>query len=132
MTYLTLNHKAPLDRLFDDFWGFPAASGAPAWSPAADIDEADGHYLLTVDVPGMKRDDIHIEVDGERILVTGERKAEEKRGLYSERRFGKFERAFALPTHVDTTKIEAKYEDGVLSVYVPKAESAKPRQIKIG
>jgi HSP20 family protein len=131
MTYLTLRNKAPFERLFDDFWNLPAARESN-WAPAADIFEEDTHFLLALEVPGVKRDDIKIEVEGDRVVISGERKAtDDKRSLYGERRFGSFERAFTLPANADSTKIEAKYEDGVLSVVVPKAEAAKPRVVKV-
>jgi HSP20 family protein len=131
--------RREMDRLFDDFWTTPALSVSnevSSWSPSTDIEEEDDHYMLSLEVPGMKRDDLKIEVVDNQVLISGERKSEDKRqnkgGYYSERRFGKFQRAFALPTHVDAGKIEAQYQDGVLKVYVPKSEAAKPRQIKIG
>ncbi|MGZ3654356.1 MAG: Hsp20/alpha crystallin family protein [Bdellovibrionota bacterium] len=130
-----LSSASPIDRLFGDFWALPSRASdfeqSAAWAPPADIEEEEGHYLLKLDVPGVNKEDVSIEVEHDQVLVSGTRKAAEKPGLYSERRAGKFQRSFTLPTHVDTSKIEAKYEDGVLSIHVPKAESAKPRQIKI-
>lgn len=128
--------RRELDRLFDDFWSSPGtlAGGemTSSWLPMTDIDEADDHFLLTLDIPGMKKEDLNIEVHNEQVIVSGERKQEESRKGYSERRYGRFQRAFALPTHVDASKIEAQYADGVLKVYVPKSEEAKPRSVKIG
>jgi HSP20 family protein len=132
--------RRELERVFDDFWTMPAMSQAietsPAWAPAADIDEESDHYMLSLEVPGLKKDELKIEMLGDHIVISGERKHEERKekkgALYSERRFGRFQRTFAIPSHVDGSKIEAQYQDGVLKVYVPKAEAAKPRQIKIG
>lgn len=146
MFYLTTRNngmadfRREMDRLFDDFWSMPTASPGSemtaAWSPMTDIDEEDDHYMLSLEIPGMKRDELKIEVIDNQVVISGERKTEEKRkekgSVYSERRFGRFQRSFALPTHVDAEKIEAQYQDGVLKVYVPKSEAAKPRQIKIG
>jgi HSP20 family protein len=131
--------RRELDRVFDDFWTMPSMSSAldttPSWAPVADIDEDIDHFMLSLEVPGMKKDELKIEVQGEHIVISGERRHEEKKerkgSLYSERRFGHFQRAFAIPSNVDPSKIEAQYQDGVLKVYVPKAEAAKPRQIKI-
>jgi HSP20 family protein len=132
--------RREVDRLFDDFWLLPslgaAAERAPAWAPATEIDERDDHYLLSIEVPGMKREELRIEAVDDQLVVSGERKLEERRegkgSRYSERRFGRFRRAFTIPSHVDAGKIEAQYEDGILKIYVPKAEAAKPRQIRIG
>ncbi len=128
--------RRELDRLFDDFWSTPSVftggEFASAWHPMTDIEEADDHFLLTIDVPGMKKEDLNIEIVNDSILISGERKQEEKSKGYSERRYGRFQRAFALPTHVEAAKIEAQYSDGVLRVYVPKSEAAKPKTVKIG
>lgn len=128
--------RREFDRLFDDFWGVPALSSGPelpsVWNPSTDIDEEEDHFLLTLDIPGMKREDLRIEVHNDQVLVSGERKAREKRNGYSERRYGRFQRSFTLPTHVDAGRIEAQYTDGVLKVYLPKSEAAKPRSIQIG
>lgn len=146
MFYLTTRNngladfRREMDRLFDDFWSMPTLNSGSemtaSWSPTADIDEEDDHYMLSLEIPGMKKDELKIEVIDNQVVISGERKTEEKRkekgSLYSERRFGRFQRAFTLPTHVDAGKIEAQYQDGVLKVYVPKSEAAKPRQIKIG
>lgn len=136
MTYLTLRnneraaYRNDLGRLFGDFWALPTQQTA-TWAPHADIDEEEAFYSLSLDLPGLKKEDLTIEVEQDQVVVSGERKPPEKRGLYSERKYGKFQRTFTLPTHVDTAKIEAKFEDGVLRVKVPKAETAKPRQVKI-
>lgn len=144
MFYLTTrknglaDFRQEMDHLFDDFWRMPTLKTEmpSTWAPSTDISEAEDHYLLSLEIPGMKKDELKIEVIDNQVVISGERKTEEKHerkgSLYSERRFGRFQRAFALPTHVDAGKIEAQYEDGVLNVYVPKSEAAKPRQIKIG
>lgn len=131
--------RREMDRVFDDFWSSPLSSAqetTTSWSPRTDVDETEDHYMVSLELPGMKRDELKIEVVDNQVVISGERKQEEKsrqRGsLYSERRYGKFQRVFSLPAHVDTSKIEAQYQDGILNVYVPKSEAAKPRQIKIG
>lgn len=146
MNYLTsrnnnlFDFRRELDRVFDDFWASPALSArggemGGSWFPSADVEEEADHYMLSLEIPGMRKDDLNIEVIDNQIVVSGERKQEESRkskgSVYSERRFGRFQRSFALPTHVDAGKIEAQYQDGVLKLYVPKSESAKPRQIKV-
>ncbi len=101
-------------------------------SPLCDLRDSDSHFLLSFDLPGMNREDIKVEVKGGRITVSGERKQDVKDGDYTEKRYGRFERSISLPQGVDEDKIEAHYENGVLSLALPKSESVKPRQIAIG
>jgi HSP20 family protein len=128
--------RRELDSLFDWSRSTSAwASDEATLSPACDVQEEEGNYLLSLEVPGMAKEDIKIETLENQIVVSGERKFEAKKStgafLYSERRFGKFRRVFALPAHIDAEKVEAHYQDGVLRVLVPKAESSKARQVKI-
>jgi len=123
-----------LDRLFDDAFG---ESKGDRWSdemvfhPACEVEETESYYLMSVDLPGVAKKDINIEVKDNQLFISGERKSEAKKRGLSERYYGKFHRVLILPTHVDAEKIEAQYEDGVLTVALPKAESARSRQIKI-
>lgn len=92
--------------------------------------------MVSFDMPGVKKEDIKIEVHGNQLVISGERQREvkEKDGeatLRHERLHGKFERTFTLPSSINADKIEAHYEDGVLSVVLPKAEAAKGRAIQI-
>src|SRR5690606_33736926 len=106
------------------------------WSPYCEVDDEDDHYLLTMEIPGVSRDDVKIEVADNQISISGERKMEEKKkhegGTYSERHFGRFFRSFTLPAGVNADQAEAQYKDGILKVYLPKSEESRPRQIKIG
>lgn len=128
---------ADFDRLFDD-WFLPPAQNtrtAGEFMPSCDIEEAENHYLMTMEVPGIPKDDIKVEVFGNRLTISGERKSEEKRndklGLHAERRFGKFRRSFEFPDGTDLEKVEADYRDGILRLVIPKIEKAKPKEIKI-
>jgi HSP20 family protein len=128
-----------MDRLFDDFWTPSTSKAAQAetqFTPACEVEESEGHYFLNFEMPGVSKDDVQVEFLGNQLIVSGERKnsrkTKEQGSWYSERQYGKFQRTFTLPTGVDPEKIEANYTDGVLSLMIPKAESAKPRQIKIG
>jgi HSP20 family protein len=119
-----------MDRLVDD--AFSRSAEATQWQPACDLSEVEDHYLLTLEVPGVPQDQIKIDVIDNQINVSGERKSEPQSGAwYSERRYGGFFRSFSLPAGVDAGKIQAHYQDGILRILVPKAESAKPRQVKI-
>jgi HSP20 family protein len=101
-----------------------------------DIEETEDHFLLSLDVPGMKKDDIKIELRGHTLSISGERsehKEEKRKGNQrAERFYGSFARSFTLPDEVKPEQIEAEYRDGVLSIAVPKAAAAGSRQIKIG
>ncbi len=130
-----------MDRLFtsrwDDNWD-DVRGDVRSWSPACEVEEAKDHYLVTLEVPGIPKDQIKIEVVDHQLIVSGERRQEKKTtsaegdSWYTERKFGRFQRSFALPQGVNAERVEADYSDGMLRLYVPKAESAKPRQIRIG
>jgi len=128
--------------VFDDFDRIVNALTRPTYAntvgfqPSCDINEAKDHYLVSFDMPGVKKEDIKIEVQGTQLLISGERQREIKEEdgettLRHERVYGKFERTFVLPNSIDADKIEAHYENGVLNVALPKAESAKGRTIQI-
>lgn len=106
------------------------------FGPACEVSESDDHYYMNLDLPGMKKEDIKVELAENVLTVSGERKRESnpdkkaKVQLY-EKSYGLFKRSFTLPTTVDESKIEARYENGVLELYLPKTAAAKPRQIEI-
>lgn len=130
------NRDLSVWNVFDDFWTPTAARRETSWNPACDVEEGADHYMLTLEMPGVPEDQIKLEVIDQQLTISGERRPKETKAgegaYYSERRFGSFMRSFSLPAGVDTDKIEANYEHGLLRVYVPKAASARPRQIKIG
>ena len=105
------------------------------FNPQCDVEETEEHYLFAFDLPGVSKEDVKIELVENQLTVTGERKAEPaKENVVShvtERFHGAFRRAFTLPMLVDSEKVEARFENGVLRITVPKAEAAKSRQIKI-
>lgn len=132
--------RREMDRFFDDFWSASPAvrnlqQADATWMPACDVEEEEDHYLLTLDMPGVPKDRIKLEIVNGQVIISGERHQEQKGrangAWYAERRRGRFQRSFTLPAGVDADKVEANYQDGTLRVFVPKAESAKPRQIKI-
>lgn len=126
-----------VERSFDDLWKTDRQMirQSGTFQPHVDLHETDGFFLVSLDLPGIPEKDIKIDVQEGRLTVSGERVREEQKndGLYRrfERSFGKFERAFQLPTNVDAEKIQARFENGVLEIMVPKAEALKARQIKI-
>jgi len=122
------------NRLFDTL--FQPVNSSQRWAPAMDLVEADDHFVLKADLPGLGDDDVNIEVQDGTLTISGERKSEtEKRekGWYRvERSFGRFSRSLSLPEGVDADKIEASFDKGVLEVRIPKPEERKPRRIEIG
>jgi len=105
------------------------------WFPAVDVYEDKENLQVTAELPGLKKEDIEISLQDGYLTLGGERKHEEKRKdaeVYrSERWVGRFHRSISLPCSVDAEKIKATYNDGVLTVVLPKAEEAKPKQIPI-
>jgi HSP20 family protein len=127
----------PLFRLFDTFFNDAGEDlTTRTWTPPVDIQETDDAYRIHAELPGMTKDDIQITLENNVLRLSGERKLEKdvKKENYHriERTYGAFSRSFALPTQVSPDKVEAKFENGVLSIVVPKAEQAKPRRIAIG
>lgn len=122
------------DRLFNTLFDRSAAE-ARSWTPAMDLVEAEDHFLLRADLPGLREEDVNIEVRDNTLRISGERKAEHEqreRGWYRlERQFGKFSRALTLPEGINPDAIEASFDHGVLEVTIPKPEERKPRRIAI-
>lgn len=127
-----------ISDLFDENFGraraLPSVT-AGAWLPPVDILESKDAYLIRAELPGMKKEDFHLEVNDGTLTLTGERKAEavseSMQYQRSERVTGKFARSFHLPRTVQQDGIKATYQDGILEIHVPKAEEAKPKQIAI-
>jgi HSP20 family protein len=105
------------------------------WSPVVDISEDKDNFYLHVELPGMKREDVKVSYEDGLLTITGEKKSEkeEKDVNYHrvERRFGKFERSFRMPSHIVSDRIDAHFENGVLTITLPKAEEAKPKEIEV-
>lgn len=126
-----------IDRLFDlSTPGSRRDAGLfSGWTPALDVHQDKDHVFVTCELPGMKKEDIDISLHNGTLTLSGERKDETGRaeGSWSrtERFFGKFQRSVSLPTAVDSANVKASYKDGVLTVTLPKAEEAKPRQIEV-
>ena len=129
--------RREMNRLFDSVLHDTSAAttSTTAWSPLVDIKENQEGYEVNAELPGMARDDISINVTGNTLTLSGERKreSEEKGDNYHrvERYFGKFPRSFTFPEEIEPAKISAVYKDGVLTIRVPKSEQAKPKQIEI-
>ena len=106
------------------------------WMPPVDIQETADSYRLVAELPGLTKEDINITLENNVLRLSGERKFEKdvkKDGYHRiERTYGTFARAFTLPSQVNQEKVEASFENGLLTIVVPKAEQAKPRKISIG
>lgn len=130
-----------MDRMFTRFGGGIVPSSVfelgpeNIWSPVIETFERDGKLVLRADLPGLKADDVKVEVDGDELVVSGERKKEEKRttegGYYSERRYGSFERRMTLPEGCNPDTIEASFDNGVLEVSLETPEQAGQKKRKI-
>jgi len=125
-----------IDRLFDA----PLTELARAsqflsgGAPAVDVFEDKENFVVKAELPGMKKEDIDVSLHDGSLTISGERteeKVEKGERYRSERFFGRFQRIVALPASVDAARIKAQYKDGVLTVTLPKAEEAKPKQIDV-
>ena len=101
------------------------------WTPAADIYETETGFLIALDVPGIKRDALEIDMDDNRLIVKGVRLVDDTKTRRSERPRGKFLRTFAVPASVDQAKIGAEYKDGVLQIRLPKRAEQKAQKIEV-
>jgi HSP20 family protein len=129
--------QGDMNRLFDRFFEGRAANGTSRrWIPAMDLVETDDSLVLRGDLPGMTEDDVDIEIKDNILTVSGERKSESEQsgeGYHRvERAFGSFSRSLTLPQGVDAGRVEAKFENGVLEVRIPKPAEAKPTRVQIG
>ena len=124
-----------MNRVFEESGrGGQEASGRH-WIPAVDVLENEREIVLQAELPGMNKDDIEIELTGETLTLSGERKLEPaQRGEHFhriERQYGPWQRTFQIEVPIDTAHVAASYDDGVLTVHLPKQEAIKPRQIAI-
>ena len=112
-----------------------ARAATTAWAPALDISERKDAYLVTVELPGLKPEDLDITMEDGLLTIRGERQftseSSEQQFHRVERRYGAFRRSITLPAHVMAEQIQASFEDGVLQILVPKAEEAMPRRIQV-
>lgn len=126
-----------LDTLFEmPFWSnFGRQSQLfSGWSPSLDLYQNNDNVVARIELPGMRKEDIEISLQDGTLTISGERKSQTPEGDKAERSelyVGKFRRSVSLPTQVDAGKVTAAYRDGVLTVTLPKAEEAKPKQIQV-
>lgn len=113
-----------------------SAESDQSFSPPCDVSEADDHYVMTFDLPGVRKEDLKIEASGALLTLSGEKRRqlpniESYKSQRLERDFGTFKRSFTLPVSIDNSKIEAQYKDGVLQLSLPKVQTAQTRLIEI-
>jgi HSP20 family protein len=122
-----------LDQTFGSFGWTPPLIERAGWAPPVDLEELDDAYVVEADLPGVRREDVDIELVGNELAITGEVKEQERKGTVrrQSRRTGRFEYRLSLPSHVDPEKVEATLSDGVLKLRVPKSERAQRRRIEI-
>jgi len=136
--YLMRRMTEEMDRMFEDAGLTRGQGSSGAWAPAIEIDERDGKYIVHAELPGLKPEDVKVEMTDDVLIIQGERKYEheDKQGgtRRTERRYGEFYRAIALPEGVNPEEVHAKFENGVLEVSVPvpqQQQQNQPRQIPI-
>lgn len=125
--------QADMNRLFNTAFAGPASTSV-RWAPAMDLFETTDGYVLRADLPGIKEEDIALQVEDNVLTVSGARKNEDKDVAayhHAERPHGAFSRAVTLPKGVDAAGVTAAFTDGVLEVRIPKPEQAQPRRIEI-
>jgi HSP20 family protein len=125
----------PANRLWNEWFGQNGGDGSRVTKPAVDVCETESAVSISFDLPGLKKDDVSITVEDGVLTVSGEKKFEEETKERTwhriERSYGRFHRALTLPVGVDADKAQARFEDGVLVVELPKTEAAKPKKIAV-
>lgn len=149
MTLVRFDPFRELDRLQNEvnrlFEGYNTTGDRPtearangvsrAWAPVVDIAENENEIVLRAELPGMKQEDIDIELTGDTLTLRGERKFEDEERRDSfvrvERSYGRFQRVFTLGVPVQNDQVRATYRDGILEVHLPKSEATKPRKVQV-
>ncbi len=131
-----------LNDFMNQFLGRPRLSTGQTQSNffplRVDVQEKEDSFLVSADIPGVKEDDINIDVHENRLTISGERSLKREAGVHEggsyryERSYGKFSRSFLLPSLIDEGRIEAHYANGVLEILIPKQEKEQPKKIKVG
>jgi len=138
-----LREVEEVGRRFEDIFGRPFLPGVwrafpseeMVWAPAIDVLEKEDKFLVKVELPGVKEEDVNVTVAGDTLTIEGEKKAEsevKKKGYYyTETSYGSFSRSITMPSTVDASKIEANYDKGVLEITLPKVPEVKPKKITV-
>lgn len=126
--------RRDMERMFDSLTGF-AGLRTPGVYPAINVSEDANAVYVRAEVPGIKAEDLDIRMENDTLTIAGERQraTDDESVSYHrrEREWGAFRRSFSLPTRIDSTLVEANYRDGILTVTLPKAAEARPKQITV-
>lgn len=124
-----------LDNMMQELTDSEQAFFRSDFSPSCELSEDKSNFYAKFDIPGVKKEDVKVQMDGGQLTVSAERreekKNEDKKNVYSEISYGAFERSFTLPVSVDAKKIEAKFDNGVLTLVMPKNGQSSAKQIEI-
>jgi len=133
---MTLRER--MNRLFDETYGSKEEETdikRGVWAPTVDIHESEKKLVLTAELPGLKEEDVEVNIDGNTLSISGKREFEEetKKEDYHriERSYGSFFRSFTLPSYIDQEKVKAEYDNGLLKVTMPKKPELKPKKVKV-
>ena len=127
------NLRHEINRLFERFWKRHGDIDGISWHPTIDVTESGNDYVITADLPGMSREDINVQMVNNTLMISGERKSEHKDETSHkiERAYGSFRRSFSLELPVEEDQMTAKYNNGVLTVRLPKAENVTPKLVEV-
>jgi HSP20 family protein len=120
-------------QLMENIWSATGIADGGMWAPPVDIEESDDAWIVEAEVPGVDRDDIHVDVHGNELTISGDIKEKERKGILRRktRRVGHFEYRVDLPGGLDPERVEASLHNGVLTLRIPKPEGSKSRRIQV-
>ena len=127
--------RREIDRLFEDAYGGNAPRSS--WTPTANVRDAKDAVLLEMELPGITPEEVEISIDNDVLTVSGEKRAERREGeeegryFLVERSYGSFSRSFSLPNGIDADQVEASFENGLLTIRIPRAALPQPRRVQI-
>lgn len=128
------NYNSVFGDVFSDFFSDAMTRSASDW-PRVDIEEKEKEYVFNVDLPGIKKEDVDIELDGDVLVISGEKKEDDKvdeRNYHLKESFcGSFRRSFKMPDSIDAENSKASFENGILTLTVPKSDASKTKKIEI-
>jgi len=133
------NFNTPFSRLFDDFFapfvGTNETESVGRMLPTVDIYEKENKIYIDAEIPGVVKEDIHVDVKGRKLTISGESKTDnevkDENNYRRERKYGRFERTFNLAFDIDPEKVDAKHENGILSLVIPRPEELQAKQVTI-
>jgi HSP20 family protein len=129
-----INFKGDFDRLFEEFFGGSSDDlNKGDVSPKLSIEDKPGEYIVRVELAGLSKEDVKITYKNEKLYITGEKKEEAEKAIYlkNERKFGKIARGVEIPMQIKAEEIEATFENGILSITLPKEEEYKEPGIEV-